>query len=135
MRGWSGRLGADGMVEGGLNLGGFGGGFGGGMMLGNGGAGGPAQAEQARVIMSMKRKLDESAAEKGRMKRGLEASKHELQQVHDTLEKERERMTAHIKRQHDIIQQVRTELELFKSGAESKQRAKSARSTISRWTR
>ena len=54
------------------------------------------------------------------MKRALEASKHELHQLHETVERDKERLTIHIKRQHDIIQTLKAEAEERQSGAESK---------------
>lgn len=120
--GAGGMIGVGGGVSGALNLGSFGGGFGRAMIPGGGAGGiGSQQAEQTRVMVSMKRKIEEQKQEKARMKRGLEASKHELQQVHEQAEQQKERMTTHIKRQHDIIEKVQSELEIYKSSAENKQ--------------
>jgi len=98
---------------------GYGGG-GGGRGGGGGGGGGGFNIEAQKAIGSISRKLEEVNNEKIRIKRGLEASKHELQQIHETAEKDKERLTVHIKRQHDTIQAMKSELEQNKSGTESK---------------
>jgi hypothetical protein len=112
-------LGGGGAGEGG---GGYGyvGQFGGGGKFGGGGGGGGGSIEAQKHIGHLTRKLDEVTQEKTRVKRGLEANKHELHQVHEHAEKEKERLTQHIKRQHDQIQNIKAELEQKSSTAESK---------------
>jgi len=130
-----GGVGGMGGVGGGNGLGGMGGGMGGGYGgytgggygggvgmsgAGMGGAGSGVSIEAQKHITHVTRKLEEVNHEKVRVKRALEASKHELHQLHETVERDKERLTIHIKRQHDQIQVLKAESEERQSGAESK---------------
>ena len=121
--GGGGSNGMGGIVGGGGGfgyVGQFGGGnFGGGNGSGGGGGGG-VSVEVQKHIQHITRKLEEVTSENTRVKRGLDASKHELHQIHETAEKDKDRLTLHIKRQHDQIQSIKQEQEQNKSSAESK---------------